>query len=109
MRRALSHGRTILATASGGLGELMADSASGIPILKPDKDAVVAAIADAFACGARGLKEMGAAGKRYMENARSWERVAQMTAEVYRRLPAPRPRESVVHFSKQAPWLRRNP
>ncbi len=82
----LSHARPILATASGGLGELMETTGSGVPIQSPKSDAVAAAIAKAFALGARRLEEMGAAGKRYVESARSWERVAEMTAEVYRQL-----------------------
>lgn len=92
----LSYGRPIVATDSGGLGELMDATGSAIPILAPNSDAVATAISRAFTLGARRLEEMGAAGMRYMENARSWERVAEMTIGVYRHLQVPRRRESSI-------------
>ncbi len=94
---ALSHARPIIATAAGGLGELLEASKAGIPILNPEKDAVIAAIASAFALGAERLEAMGTAGKRYLEGSRSWDRIAVMTAEVYRQ--ASRPSEKLNRIS----------
>jgi glycosyltransferase involved in cell wall biosynthesis len=81
---ALVHGRPIVATGSGGLGELMEAANCGVAIARADTRAVAAAIAEAFDLGGERLQGMGTAGKLYLERTRNWERVVELTADVYR-------------------------
>jgi hypothetical protein len=53
--------------------------------------------------GAERLREMGIAGNEFMRKARSWDSVADQTAEVYLQAEAVRfPRHS--HLPKSADW-----
>lgn len=83
---ALSHQRPILATASGGLGDLIDQGRCGIPIALPTAEAVAGAIAAAVQAGPERLHKMGIAGGEFIRQARSWDSIARQTAEVYSRL-----------------------
>lgn len=85
---ALSHRRPILATTSGGLGELMERSGCGIPISSPDPGSVSRAIRTALRLGPDQLQQMGIAGNRFIRQARSWDRIADETIAVYSQLVA---------------------
>lgn len=100
---ALSHARPMIATASGGLGELMEAAGVGVPIGNPSTDAVTSAINAAFSLGPQRLEAMGTAGKRYVENARSWERIAEMTGEVYRQARGGRQRAARIFLHTPEP------
>jgi glycosyltransferase involved in cell wall biosynthesis len=80
---ALSNGRAILATQSGGLGSLMAESGSGVAIEAQSAGAIARAIQHAFLAGPEQLEQMGAKGRQYMMSRRSWDAIARDTEAVY--------------------------
>jgi glycosyltransferase involved in cell wall biosynthesis len=80
---ALSNGRPILATQSGGLASLMAESGSGFAIQAQTAGAIARAIQHAFLAGPEQLEQMGAKGRQYMMSHRSWDAIARDTAAVY--------------------------
>jgi glycosyltransferase involved in cell wall biosynthesis len=80
---ALSHDRPILATAAGGAGELIEQSVCGIPIAAPSVEAVATAISLAMQLGSERLRKMGIAGGEFIRKTRSWDAIAQQTAELY--------------------------
>jgi glycogen(starch) synthase len=83
---ALLHCRPLLATAAGGLGELIEQGGCGIPIAAATPDSVARAIETAIALGPRRLQKMGIEGNRFLRRTRSWDVVARRTVEVYSRL-----------------------
>jgi glycosyltransferase involved in cell wall biosynthesis len=83
---ALSHCRPLLATAGGGLGELIEQGGCGIPIAAATPDSVARAIEMAIALGPKRLQKMGIEGNRFLRRMRSWDVVAHRTLEVYSRL-----------------------
>jgi glycogen(starch) synthase len=85
---ALSQQRPILATSTGGLGELLAAVDCGISIEAPTVDAVIAAIERASEAPPELLRRKGLNGYAYVVSRRSWESIARRTAEVYSSLPA---------------------
>jgi glycogen(starch) synthase len=86
---ALASGRPLIATAAGGLGELLERSCAGIRIEAPTRAAVCAAIEQAVGLGPAGLAALGAAGAAYAGDALAWSRVADRHIELYRRLAGP--------------------
>jgi glycosyltransferase involved in cell wall biosynthesis len=80
---ALSNGRAILATQSGGLGSLLAESGSGVAIEGQSAGAIARAIQHAFLAGPEQLEQMGAKGREYMMSRRSWDAIARDTEAVY--------------------------
>jgi glycosyltransferase involved in cell wall biosynthesis len=80
---ALSNGRAILATQSGGLGSLLAESGSGVAIEGQSAGAIARAIQHAFLAGPEQLEQMGEKGRQYMMSRRSWDTIARDTVAVY--------------------------
>jgi glycogen synthase len=85
---ALLHCRPLLATAAGGLGELIERGGCGIPIAAATPDSVASAIETTIRLCPKRLQEMGVAGNRFLRRTRSWDVVAGRTVEVYSRLAA---------------------
>jgi glycogen(starch) synthase len=92
---ALSHSRPILATTTGGLGDLMQRGACGVPIMSASAEAVADAIAMAIDMGSERLQELGSRGYNFVRRTRSWESIARQTTAVYGSL-AQRPRQSIA-------------
>ena len=86
--QSLASGRPILATAQGGLAELLAESGAGIAIEDGTVEAVMAAIRQAHSIGTDGLANMGRAGLSYAQQHLAWDRVAAMHEDLYQRLLA---------------------
>jgi glycosyltransferase involved in cell wall biosynthesis len=80
---ALSHRRPIIATAFGGLRELIEKGNCGIPIADPSVEALSQALITATNLGPERLEAMGCAGNHYIRMTRSWNLVARQTIELY--------------------------
>jgi len=80
---ALSNQRPILATRSGGLGEILAQCNCGIPIESPTVESVAHAIVNAIDLGPERLLGMGIEGRRFLTKTRSWAFIARETLQVY--------------------------
>jgi glycosyltransferase involved in cell wall biosynthesis len=80
---ALSNRRAIIASAAGGLGELLQQVRCGIPIRDCTPEGVADAIVRARHAGPRELQTMGEAGAALMESGRSWKEIAEKTLAVY--------------------------
>jgi glycosyltransferase involved in cell wall biosynthesis len=80
---ALSQRRPILATAAGGLGELLQAADCGILIEAATVDAVVAGIEKARLAPTAWLRQRGLNGYNYAVNSRSWSTVAEQTQDLY--------------------------
>jgi glycosyltransferase involved in cell wall biosynthesis len=85
---ALSNGRAILATRSGGLGSLLTESGSGVAIEGQSAGSIARAIQNAFLAGPVQLEQMGERGRQYMLSQRSWDAIARDTEAVYASLGA---------------------
>lgn len=83
---ALSHARPIIATAAGGLTQLLTESGGGIHIETATVDSVAKAIRIAIKLGRERLLSMGRDGCRYISSQRSWQSIAIKTTEMYRKL-----------------------
>jgi glycosyltransferase involved in cell wall biosynthesis len=83
---ALSHRRPIIASAFGGLGELIERGNCGIPIEHPTVESLTQALMAAICLGPARLEAMGHAGKQLIRETRSWDLVARQTAEAYSKL-----------------------
>ena len=83
---AIASGRAIIATAAGGLGDLVEQSGGAIRIESASREAVEAAIETAIQLGRSGLAEMGAAGASYARTHLSWTSVAEQHRTLYRTL-----------------------
>ncbi len=88
---ALSHRRPILATAAGGLAELIQQGACGIPIESPSSGSVADAISAAIDLGPERLRQMGIAGNKFIRKTRSWDSIARQTVQVYSQLAIGKP------------------
>ena len=88
---ALSHRRPILATAAGGLAELIQQGACGIPIESASSRSVADAISAAIDLGAERLRQMGIAGNNFIRKTRSWDSIARQTVQVYSQLAIGKP------------------
>jgi glycosyltransferase involved in cell wall biosynthesis len=85
---ALSHGRAVIATAQGGLGDLLATSGAGIRIRDASVPAVADAVAEAVAIGASGLAILGAAGAAHARTSLSWSTIGASHRRLYEALAA---------------------
>jgi glycosyltransferase involved in cell wall biosynthesis len=86
--QSLTHRRPILATASGGLQDLLQQGRCGVGIETSTVDGVAAAISTSIGLGPRELQAMGIRGDSFLRANRSWEAVAQQTYRVYSKLLA---------------------
>ena len=86
---ALSQQRPIIATRSGGLGELLSASDCGISVEAPTVEALTAAIETARLAPRGWLRQKGLNGYSYAANGRSWDVIGRHTQDLYDSL-APR-------------------
>jgi glycosyltransferase involved in cell wall biosynthesis len=86
---AVSRKRPIMATAAGGLGDMMRDLQCGIVIESAETAAVEQAILKAIEMGRDGLKQMGERGESALRSSRSWDSIGRRTADVYRSVAGP--------------------
>jgi glycosyltransferase involved in cell wall biosynthesis len=101
---ALSHRRPLIASAFGGLGDLMRLGRCGIPIAHPTVEAVSQALLAAARLGPARLEAMGRAGNQFIRQTRGWDLVARQTGEAYSKLAggsvaAQTPREELADKS----------
>ncbi len=89
---ALSQSRPIVATATGGLGELLSAVDCGVLIEAATVEGVISAIGQIWDAPAGWLEKKGRDGYNYALNGRSWDAIAEKTLQVYNR--------SVNHGSK---------
>jgi glycosyltransferase involved in cell wall biosynthesis len=80
---ALSCQRPLIATAAGGLGELLEESGGGILIGSPSTDGIVKGIEEAMSLGANRLQQLGMAGGQYLRAFRSWRAIGERTRNLY--------------------------
>jgi glycogen(starch) synthase len=80
---ALSQRRPILATAAGGLGELLQATDCGILIEEPTVVSLVRTIESALAVSREALQLKGVNGYKYALYGRSWSKIARQTRNVY--------------------------
>ena len=92
---ALSHRRPILATAAGGLSELIERGACGIAIESASAEAVAQAVLKAIQFGPERLRQMGVTGSEFIRRERSWDFIALQTAGVYSELVKRNPEASL--------------
>ncbi len=85
---ALSNGKPIIATSSGGLGELLGAAELGITIGQPTVAGVQEALLAAWQAGPDELRRLGRNGADYMLGNCSWSVAAQKTGDLYRELTA---------------------
>ena len=98
---ALSQGKPVIATAAGGLGELLESTDCGILIQTPTVDGVAAAISKAQLAPPGWLEKKGLKGYLYVANERSWSAIAQKTQKVYDEILQSGPRV-VLHTPEPA-------
>ncbi len=87
---ALSNAKPIVATSSGGLGELLCAAELGIKIGEPTVAGVEEALRAAWFAGADELARLGRNGANYLLENCSWRIAAQKTGALYRELSAKR-------------------
>jgi glycogen synthase len=80
---AMSSQRPILATRSGGPGEILTQCNCGIRIESATIESVAQAIMGCVELGPARLAEMGSAGRRFVTQTRNWESIAQQTVQAY--------------------------
>jgi glycosyltransferase involved in cell wall biosynthesis len=83
---ALSNGKPIIATSSGGLGELLRAAELGIAIQEPTVSGVQEALLKAWQAGPDELRRLGRNGADHILNHCSWSVAAQKTGDLYREL-----------------------
>ncbi len=83
---ALSNEKPIIATSSGGLGELLRAAELGITIEKPTVAGVEEALLTAWRAGGDELRRLGRNGAAHILGNCSWSVVAQKTGDLYRQL-----------------------
>jgi glycosyltransferase involved in cell wall biosynthesis len=83
---ALSNGKPIVATSSGGLGELLRATELGITIQEPTVAGLEAALLQAWQTGPEELRRLGQNGANYILDHCSWSVAAQKTGDLYREL-----------------------
>lgn len=81
---ALSSGRPIVSTGSGGLGALIGSGKFGVMIQKASTDDVASAIRRAVGLGHEGLSQMGKGAYSHFFKNYSWGRAADLHQIVYR-------------------------
>ena len=90
---ALANGKPIIASRSGGLGELLADNENGIAIraadAEIDADAIAEAVRRADDAGLQRLAAMGAQGRDRLYATASWPAVGKQHAAMLASLTAP--------------------
>jgi glycosyltransferase involved in cell wall biosynthesis len=86
---ALSNGKPIIATSSGGLGELLRAAELGIVIPEPTVAGVQEALLQAWQAGPDELRRLGRNGADHLLNHCSWSVAAQKTGDLYRELTVP--------------------
>jgi glycosyltransferase involved in cell wall biosynthesis len=87
---ALSNGKPIVATSSGGLGELLSAAELGIKIGEPTVAGVEQALRAAWSAGPDELARLGRNGANHLLENCSWRVAAQKTGALYRELAARR-------------------
>lgn len=83
---ALSSGRAIVSTDSGGLSEMLVTGRYGVRISNSSAEAVSVALQEAMQLGHPRLKEMGEAAFEYFRLNYSWDAAAKIQINVCRRL-----------------------
>ncbi len=83
---ALSNKKPIIATCSGGLGELLRAAEVGITITKPTVEGVEEALLTAWRAGGDELQRLGQNGAVHILENCSWSVVARKTGDLYREL-----------------------
>jgi glycosyltransferase involved in cell wall biosynthesis len=87
---AMAHGRPVVASAVGGLLDLVVDGETGIQVPPDDVSALRSAIEQLL--GDRELRRrMGAAGRRRAAEHFSWDAVTRRTVELYARYAGKKP------------------
>ncbi len=80
---ALSSGRAIVSTDSGGLTEMLADGRFGVKIEAPTVDSVEAALLKSVLIGHAKLAETGTEAYAYFHDNYSWEKAAELQCRIY--------------------------
>ncbi|MDQ2711762.1 MAG: glycosyltransferase family 4 protein [Acidobacteriota bacterium] len=83
---ALSNAKPIIATSSGGLGELLRAAEVGITIKKPSVEGVEEALLTAWRAGRDELRRLGQNGAAHILENCSWSVAARKTGDLYREL-----------------------
>ena len=83
---ALSNEKPIIATSSGGLGELLRAAEVGITIKEPTVEGVEEALLTAWRAGGDELHRLGQNGAAHILENCSWSVVARKTGDLYREL-----------------------
>ncbi len=86
---ALSNGKPIVATSSGGLGELLQAAELGIAIEEPTVAGIQNALGKAWQAGPEELRRLGRNGADHILGHCSWAVAARKTSDLYRSLAAP--------------------
>ena len=82
---AYAYKKPVIASASGGITEVVRDGETGFIVSPEDEDALKDAIMEAY-CHSEKLREMGESGWRMARTEYSWDRIARMTLNTYRDL-----------------------
>jgi glycosyltransferase involved in cell wall biosynthesis len=98
---ALSQGKPILATAAGGLGDLLHEVDCGFLIASPTVEAVMAAVTEAAVLPPGQLQRKGLQGYSHALKHRSWQTIAGRTTEVYDSLSSDVEPTVVLHTPEQ--------
>jgi glycosyltransferase involved in cell wall biosynthesis len=80
---AMSYGKPVIASAAGGIVDIVRDGRSGFLVPPGDAEALASAVRRLMADPARG-REMGAAGREDVRAGFSWEVIVERLVEVYR-------------------------
>ena len=83
---ALSNGKPIVATTSGGLGDLLRAAELGITIQEPTVAGVQEALLQAWQAGPDELRRLARNGADHLLNTCSWSVAAKKTGDLYREL-----------------------
>ncbi|HXD53890.1 MAG TPA: glycosyltransferase family 4 protein [Solirubrobacteraceae bacterium] len=75
--------RPVVVYPVGGMGEAVLDGETGWICARPDRDALIDALADTIRVGAAECLRRGEAGERLADERYSWQAIAARTAEVY--------------------------
>jgi starch synthase len=86
---AMACGAAVVASAVGGIPEVVLDGETGLLVPPGDEKALAAAINSLLRDPTR-IAAMGARGRVSAESDFSWDRIARQTADVYRRLVSSR-------------------